>query len=92
LVAVGVPLITPVLLLRPNPGGKLPDMMDQLYGVVPPVACRVRLYPAPTVPETNGLVVVIVGGRAPCWVTVKVCPATVNVPVLSEVLELDSTE
>jgi hypothetical protein len=62
LVAVGVPLITPVLLLRPNPGGKLPDMMDQLYGVVPPVANRVLLYEVPTVPETNGLVVVIVGG------------------------------
>ncbi len=40
---VGVPLISPVLLLRLKPGGKLPDVMDQLYGVVPPVACRVWL-------------------------------------------------
>ena len=40
---VGVPLISPVVLLRLNPGGKLPDVMDQLYGVVPPVACRVWL-------------------------------------------------
>ena len=43
LAVVGVPLITPVLLLRLNPAGKLPDTTDQLYGVVPPVACRVWL-------------------------------------------------
>ena len=43
LATVGVPLITPVLLLRLNPAGKLPDTTDQLYGVAPPVACSVWL-------------------------------------------------
>ena len=28
----------------------------------------------------------------PCWLTVKVCPATVIVPVLDEVPELAATE
>ena len=58
---VGVPLITPVLEFRLNPDGKLPDVMDQLYGVLPPVACKIWLYAVPTIPEGNGLFVVIVG-------------------------------
>jgi hypothetical protein len=58
----GVPLIRPVPVPKFSPVGKLPDTTDQLYGVVPPVACRVRLYPVPTVPEDNGLLIVIVGG------------------------------
>ena len=34
---VGVPLICPEL-LSVNPAGKLPELIDQLYGVVPPLA------------------------------------------------------
>ena len=59
---VVVPLITPVLGFRLNPGGKLPDVMDQLYGVLPPVACKIWLYAVLTIPEGNGLLVMIAGG------------------------------
>ena len=40
--AVGVPLTTPAP-LRFTPGGRLPDAIDQLYGVTPPVAATVWL-------------------------------------------------
>ena len=36
--AVGVPETTPVVALRLNPAGSAPELMLQLYGVVPPVA------------------------------------------------------
>jgi hypothetical protein len=39
---VGVPLMTPPL-LRFKPAGRLPDVMDQVYGVEPPVAAKVVL-------------------------------------------------
>ncbi len=38
-VDVGVPVITPAG-LKLNPGGSAPEVMDQVYGVVPPVAFR----------------------------------------------------
>jgi hypothetical protein len=38
--AVGVPEITPVLAARLSPAGRLPEVIDQVYGVVPPVATR----------------------------------------------------
>jgi hypothetical protein len=36
--AVGVPEMRPVLAVRASPVGRLPDVIDQAYGVVPPVA------------------------------------------------------
>ena len=38
--AVGVPEIRPVLAARLRPAGRLPEVIDQAYGVVPPVARR----------------------------------------------------
>jgi hypothetical protein len=38
--AVGVPLICPEL-LNVNPAGKVPEEIDQLYGVFPPLAANV---------------------------------------------------
>lgn len=38
--AVGVPEIRPVLVERLRPAGRLPVLIDQAYGVVPPVASR----------------------------------------------------
>jgi hypothetical protein len=40
---VGVPLITPVLAVRLKPAGKVPVAIDQLKGVLPPVAANVWL-------------------------------------------------
>ena len=42
-VAVGVPEITPVLVFRVKPAGRLPAEMLQVYGDMPPVACTVTL-------------------------------------------------
>jgi CxxC motif-containing protein len=42
-VPVGVPEIAPVLDPSPTPAGKVPETMDQVYGVVPPVAASVAL-------------------------------------------------
>ena len=39
-VTVGVPETRPVVAPRLSPAGRLPAVMDQLYGVMPPVACR----------------------------------------------------
>jgi len=41
--AVGVPEMTPVLVAIVNPVGRVPEVMDQLYGVAPPVAVRVAV-------------------------------------------------
>jgi hypothetical protein len=41
--AVGVPEMMPVLVARVRPAGRFPDVMDQLYGVAPPVAVSVAL-------------------------------------------------
>jgi hypothetical protein len=42
-VPVGVPEIAPVLDPSPSPPGKAPETIDQVYGVVPPVAATVAL-------------------------------------------------
>jgi hypothetical protein len=38
---VAVPEIAPVDAVSVRPVGRLPDVIDQLYGAVPPVACNV---------------------------------------------------
>ena len=38
--AVGVPEMRPVLAARLSPAGRLPEVIDQTYGEVPPVAAR----------------------------------------------------
>jgi hypothetical protein len=93
--AVGVPpTVQPVSV---SPAGKVPDVMEQLYGVVPPLASIVALYTTPTVPFGNvfvrtsaaGLItmvsgpdVVCVGEPASVTFTVTVeLPAVVGVPL-----------
>jgi len=41
--AVGVPEMTPVEAARVSPAGSVPEMVDQMYGVRPPVAASVWL-------------------------------------------------
>ncbi len=40
---VGVPEITPVLAASDRPEGSVPEAMDHVYGVVPPLALNVAL-------------------------------------------------
>lgn len=60
-VVVGVPDITPVEPARDNPAGKLPDAMDHLCGVLPPVAASVWLYAVPVVPPGRDEVLIVNG-------------------------------
>jgi hypothetical protein len=39
--AVGVPEMMPLLAARVNPAGRLPEVTDQLYPGLPPLACSV---------------------------------------------------
>ena len=57
---VGVPLICPVE-LSVSPAGKEPALIDQLYGVVPPLACSMVEYPVPVVPPGSDEVVTVGG-------------------------------
>ena len=58
---VGVPEMAPVLLLRVRPGGKEPLAIDQLYGRVPPLALRTRVYGILTLPVGSDAVVIVKG-------------------------------
>jgi hypothetical protein len=58
---VGVPLITPAV-DGVRPAGSAPDVMDHIYGGVPPVAAKLWEYAVPTVPFGRGDAVVIASG------------------------------
>jgi hypothetical protein len=47
---VGVPVIAPVPPFNVKPAGSAPTLIDQAYGVMPPVAPSVWLYAVPSVP------------------------------------------
>src|ERR1700735_2629406 len=51
--AVGAPEITPVEAARLKPAGSEPEMMLQVYGVDPPVACSAAEYAVPIVPAAS---------------------------------------
>ena len=68
---VGVPEITPVDAARLNPIGNEPELIDQVYGVVPPLACSVLEYVAPTVAPDSDVVVSVGGCTAAATVIVR---------------------
>jgi hypothetical protein len=74
----GVPLMMPVPAVRFNPAGIVPDITDQANGAVPPVACRLCEYEAPTV-AAGSVVVVTAGGEA----TVMLSAFEAEAPTLS---------
>jgi hypothetical protein len=47
---LGVPAMAPVVGLRVRPAGRIPSLMVNLYGAVPPVAAIVPEYGTPTTP------------------------------------------
>jgi hypothetical protein len=59
---VGVPEMMPVLAARLSPVGSCPAAMLQMYGDVPPIAVRVKVYAVLTTPCGN-VVVEIAGGE-----------------------------
>jgi hypothetical protein len=57
---VGVPLmmhVVPVAVHKLSPAGSAPELSDQVYGAVPPLAARVVLYRTPRLPCDSGEVV-----------------------------------
>src|SRR3989304_3409264 len=56
---VGVPLITPVAVLRASPVGSGPTDTAQLYGVLPPAATTVWLYEEAAVPSGSAAVLTL---------------------------------
>jgi len=75
---VGVPLIWPEL-LSVRPAGREPELSDQLYGVVPPLAASVAEYGVPCVLPANE-VVVIDKGVVALDLTVKFAELLVILP------------
>ncbi len=59
---VGLPEITPVLALRVNPAGRLPELMLQVYGASPPAAASVCEYAVLTLPPGRVAVVMASAG------------------------------
>src|SRR5512146_2791252 len=89
--ALGVPETTPVVAFKVRPAGSVPLLIDQVYGVTPPVLCKVVLYAVPTV--ALGIVVVVITSTAGAtvmlnaWVSVtgvaaesRTCAVKLNEP------------
>lgn len=72
--AVGFPLIPPVDEFSVKPVGKVPEVSDHVYGMVPPVAVNVCEYGVPTSPLVSDRVN-IVSGAATETVRLKDCDA-----------------
>jgi hypothetical protein len=60
--ADGVPVIWPVPAFRFRPAGREPELTDQLYGGVPPLAERDAVYADPALPAGRDAVVIASGG------------------------------
>ena len=101
---VGVPLICPVELFSVRPTGREPEVIAQVYGVVPPLACSAVEYAVPVVPPGSDVVMTIGGGAATVMLKVLVpvllaasftctvndtVPAVVGVP---EITPVDATK
>jgi hypothetical protein len=98
---VGVPTMTPVSGFNDRPAGSDPEVTDQLYGIVPPVALISCEYATPTSPAGNEGVVIVreplgftfsvsgidaVADAASVARTVKLAvPAVVGVPLITPV-------
>ena len=62
--AVGVPEIWPEAAPRASPAGRLPPVMDQVYGVVPPLTLTELEYDVPLVPDGSDDVLIVKAGGA----------------------------
>jgi len=65
---VGTPEMVPAE-LRMRPGASCPDVIDHLYGAVPPLTCNVWLYALPTITEGSAEAAIVNGDAATKIVT-----------------------
>ena len=83
--AVGVPEIVPLAAASVRPAGNAPELMLQLYGVVPPLAAKVVVYAVPTCAEGTELVVICTGVTAAATVMLNACVAVCAVGAVESV-------
>jgi hypothetical protein len=83
--AVGVPEIVPLAAASVRPAGNAPELMLQLYGVVPPLAANVVVYAVPTCAEGTELVVICTGVTAAATVTLNAFVAVCAVGTVESV-------
>ena len=83
--AVGVPEIVPLEAFNVSPPGSAPELMLQLYGVVPPLAASVVEYAVPLCPPGTELVVICTGVTAAAIVIEKDFVAVCAVGVVESV-------
>jgi hypothetical protein len=60
---VGTPEMVPAE-FRMRPGASCPEVIDHLYGAVPPLTCNVWLYAVPTITEGSTEAAIVNGGAA----------------------------
>src|SRR3990172_9620916 len=70
--AVGVPLISPVALLRLSPAGSAPTVTAHVTGDLPPLLASVWLYARFTVPSVRDMVVTVIAG----YISMESTPST----------------
>jgi hypothetical protein len=73
---VGVPVMAPVLLFRVNPAGSDPEVMENVYGLVPPDSLSVPLYAVPAVAAREVVVMAGSGATLICNVAIFVVSVT----------------
>src|SRR5208283_5897626 len=83
--AAGVPEIVPVAADNVRPVGNAPELMLQLYGVVPPLAPIVVEYAVPDCPVGSDVVVICTGATPAATVIVNACVAVCAVGVVESV-------
>ena len=76
---VGVPEIVPLEAFNVSPPGNAPELMLQLYGVVPPLPASVVEYAVPLCPAGTELVVICTGVTAAATVMLSDCVAVFGV-------------
>jgi hypothetical protein len=76
---VGVPLIAPVLVFNVSPAGSEPLLIDQAYGVIPPLAASVAPYTVPSVPAASEEVLTLSRGALTAILRFADCVLAVGV-------------
>ena len=82
---VGTPEIVPVDADSVRPAGSAPELMLQLYGVVPPVAPSILEYTTATCPAGIDVVVICTGVTAAVTVILKTFVAVCGVGIVESV-------
>ena len=81
LVALTVPLMTPVVAFRTRPRGRCPEVIFHVYGDFPPVATSAALVYGLPIVAVDGLSAVLTTWNLPTTVRVKLWVASARIPL-----------